>query len=93
MSDVLTAKQAAEFLQLSPETVKAKARAGLMPAMKIGREWRFSRRQLLAWIEDASWPPEELVDLGLVALAEERMATGTNEDVIPWDEAEAILDE
>ena len=92
-SEVLTAKEAAEYLKLSVETVKAKAREGQMPAMKIGREWRFSQRQLLAWIEDASWPPEELVDLALVALAEERMAAATDEDFVDWEEAEVILDQ
>jgi len=93
MSDVLTAKQAAEFLQLSPETVKAKARAGLMPAAKVGREWRFSRRQLLEWIEDGGTIPEELVDQGIVAVVEERMAREDEARVVPWEEAEAALDE
>ena len=60
--------------------------------MKIGRKWRFSRRQLLEWIEDGGeWIPEALVDLGLVALAEERMATATDEDLVDWEEAKAEL--
>lgn len=93
MSDVLTAKQAAEFLQLSAETVKAKARAGLMPAAKVGREWRFSRRQLLAWIEAGGVLSEELVDQGMIAVVEERMAREDEARVVPWEEAEAALDE
>jgi len=93
MSDVLTAKQAAEFLQLSAETVKAKARAGLMPAAKVGREWRFSRRQLLEWIEDGGTIAEELVDHGIIAVVEERMAREDEARVVPWEEAEAALDE
>ena len=93
MPDVLTAKQAAEFLQLSPETVKAKARAGLIPAAKVGREWRFSRRQLLEWIEDGGTIPEELVDQGIIAVVEERMAHEDEARVVPWEEAEAALDE
>jgi len=93
MSDVLTAKQAAEFLQLSAETVKAKARAGLMPAAKVGREWRFSRRQLLEWIEDGGTIAEELVDQGIIAVVEERMAREDEARVVPWEEAEAALDE
>ncbi len=93
MSDVLTAKQAAEFLQLSAETVKAKARAGLMPAAKVGREWRFSRRQLLEWIEDGGTIAEEQVDQGIIAVVEERMAREDEARVVPWEEAEAALDE
>jgi len=93
MSDVLTAKQAAEFLQLSPETVKAKARAGLMPAAKVGREWRFSRRQLLAWIEAGGTIPEELVDQGIIAVVEERMAREDEARVVPWEEDRRRPDE
>ena len=91
MCDVLTAKQAAEFLQLSPETVKAKARAGLMPAGKVGREWRFSRRQLLAWIEAGGVLSEELVDQGLLDAILESKATEPAEDALPWAQVKADL--
>ena len=90
-SEILTAKEAAAYLKLSVETVKAKARAGQMPAAKIGREWRFSQRQLLAWIEDASWPPEELVDLGVLDAVLEGIATERVEDARPLDEVKAEL--
>jgi len=90
-SEVLTAKEAAEYLKLSVETVKAKAREGQMPAMKIGREWRFSQRQLLAWIEDASWPPEELVDLGIIRAVDELRATSTEDDLVDWEDAKVEL--
>lgn len=90
-SEVLTAKEAAAYLKLSVETVKAKAREGQMPAMKIGREWRFSQRQLLAWIEDSSWPPEELVDLGIIRAVDELRATSTEDDLVDWEEAKAEL--
>jgi len=93
MPEVLTVKQAAEFLQLSAESVKAKARAGLIPAAKVGREWRFSRRQLLEWIEDGGTIAEEVVDQGIIAVVEERMAREDEARVLPWEEAEAALDE
>jgi len=43
---VMTAKQAAESLQTSRDTVIRKARAGELPAAKLGREWRFRRANL-----------------------------------------------
>jgi excisionase family DNA binding protein len=49
--DILTAEEVAQWLQLHPDTVRIKARTGEIPGRKIGREWRFSRRQLLEWIE------------------------------------------
>ncbi len=90
-SDILTTREAAEYLKLSVETVKAQARAGQMPAMKIGREWRFSREQLLDWVKDESWPPEEMVDLGVLHAVLESMATEPAEDALSGDEAMAEL--
>ena len=91
VSDVLTAQQAAEFLQLSVASVKAKARDGAMPAAKVGREWRFSRRQLLEWIERGGTIPEDLVDQGIIAVVAERKAQTHDEDLIPWEQAKAAL--
>jgi excisionase family DNA binding protein len=48
--DVMTAEQAAEFLQTSVHTVKRRAREGSIPAAKIGREWRFLKSELEAWL-------------------------------------------
>ena len=50
--DVLNAEEAAEFLGFNPYTIREKARLGEIPGRKLGREWRFSRRQLLEWVEE-----------------------------------------
>jgi excisionase family DNA binding protein len=50
--DVLNAKEAAEFLGVNPYTIREKARSGEIPGRKIGSKWRFSRRQLLKWLEE-----------------------------------------
>lgn len=52
--DVLNAEEAAEFLGFNPYTVREKARLGEIPGRKLGREWRFSRRQLLEWVEEGN---------------------------------------
>jgi excisionase family DNA binding protein len=52
--DVLNAEEAAEFLGFNPYTIREKARLGEIPGRKIGREWRFSRRRLLEWLEEDS---------------------------------------
>ena len=48
--DVMTAEQAADYLQTSVYTVKRRARDGTIPAAKIGREWRFLRSELEEWL-------------------------------------------
>jgi len=52
--DVLNVEEAGEFLGFAPYTIREKARDGQIPGRKIGGEWRFSRRQLLEWIEEDS---------------------------------------
>jgi excisionase family DNA binding protein len=55
--EVLTVDQAAELLQVQPDDVRALADAGELPGRRIGEEWRFLRRAVLAWLGgDASTP-------------------------------------
>lgn len=49
--DILTVDEAAEFLRLSRAAIYKLLRRGEIPAAKVLDRWRFSRRQLLAWIE------------------------------------------
>ena len=60
--DVMTAEQAAEFLQTSRDTLLRKARRGELPAAKVGREWRFSRTELDEWVMAGGDRPAALFD-------------------------------
>ena len=44
--DTLTAEEAAEILHLNPKRVQSLARAGKLPAFRVGRKWLFHRDQL-----------------------------------------------
>ena len=46
---LLTIAEAATTLRLHPVTLRALAAAGTVPAVKIGRAWRFVEIDLLAW--------------------------------------------
>jgi excisionase family DNA binding protein len=52
-AEVLTVEQAASLLQVDPDAVRALAESGELPARRIGEEWRFLRRALLAWLGGA----------------------------------------
>jgi excisionase family DNA binding protein len=59
---VLYIDQAAALLGVHPVTLRRLAGAGRVPCRKVGREWRFSRATLMAWLagspsEDAK-PPQ-----------------------------------
>jgi excisionase family DNA binding protein len=57
VSEVLTVEQAAELLQTEADAVRELADAGELPGRRIGDEWRFLRRAVLAWLGGAA-PPD-----------------------------------
>jgi len=44
--DTLNADQAAALLHMNPKRVRTLARAGKLPAMRVGRRWLFARERL-----------------------------------------------
>ena len=54
--EILTAEEAAALLRVSPQTVLKESRLGLLPGVKVGREWRYTRSALLRHLEQYSAP-------------------------------------
>ena len=52
--DILDVEGAAAVLGVSTRTVYNLARKGEIPAMRVGREWRFARQNLIAWVTHGS---------------------------------------
>jgi excisionase family DNA binding protein len=48
--DILTIEEAAELLGVSVKTFNKVLHTQNLPARKIGREWKFSRRALIEWV-------------------------------------------
>jgi excisionase family DNA binding protein len=46
---LLTSREVAEILDLSPDTVNEFARKQALPAVKRGRQWRFRRRDIASF--------------------------------------------
>ena len=60
MEKLMTPEEAAELLRLSVYTLQEYARNGVIPAIKVGRVWRFSKSELTAWLlEQHSGPTYE----------------------------------
>jgi excisionase family DNA binding protein len=53
---VLTTEEAAEFLKLTPFTVRDYAKRRILPARKVGKGWRFYKPDLVAWLRDYKTP-------------------------------------
>ena len=47
MGDVMSVEDLATFMKLKESTVRAFAKRGDLPAIKVGRHWRFKLDQIL----------------------------------------------
>lgn len=53
-AEILTVLDVARFLRVPKSTVYKLARIGQLPASKIGKHWRFLRRDIQDWLHDRS---------------------------------------
>ncbi len=51
LSPFLTTEEAASYLRIHPRTLARKARLREIPGLQIGRQWRFRRADLDAWVD------------------------------------------
>jgi excisionase family DNA binding protein len=51
MADFLTTRQLQEILQVDRTTIYRMADSGRVPAVKVGNQWRFPRRQVESWLK------------------------------------------
>jgi excisionase family DNA binding protein len=49
---LLDSAEAAQLLRIHPKTLQRMARKGQIPAMQIGKLWRFSGSALLSWEQE-----------------------------------------
>lgn len=55
--EIMTLAEAAKFLRVSDEGLKADAISGKVPARIVAGEWRFSRAGLLLWLGQSELAP------------------------------------
>ena len=56
LEPLLTIEEVAGWLSIKPETVRAMARRGAIPSIKVGHIWRFRRSTIETWLDDNSLP-------------------------------------
>lgn len=61
MQGLMTIRDAANYLRLSPSTIYKLAEKGRIPASKVGGAWRFSRDVLDDWLRSQTSRTEEKV--------------------------------
>jgi nitrogen PTS system EIIA component len=50
--DILTIKQLSEYLMVSEKTIYRMLEKAILPALRVGGQWRFRRRDIDAWIDN-----------------------------------------
>ena len=60
-NDILTLSEAARLVRVSRKTMGELARSGQVPGQKVGREWRFLKSSLVAWLA-GQYSPEGITD-------------------------------
>ena len=54
MGEILTTKEMAKYLKLHEITIAKYAAEGVIPAMRIGRVWRFNKDEVDKWIRSGA---------------------------------------
>jgi len=54
MERLMTIKEVANYLRLSKVTVYKMTRQGMIPASKIGKQWRYSKSEIDSWVRQRS---------------------------------------
>jgi excisionase family DNA binding protein len=49
---LLDTEEAARLLRMHPRTLRTKARSGAIPAVQVGRRWRFRVSALNHWLDE-----------------------------------------
>ena len=80
---VMTLEEAAEFLKVSETTVYQLLRDGQLKARKVGREWRFLKSELVAYLKEGAAMNDAKVMLDEINGGEYRVENG-QETVALW---------
>ena len=73
MSETLDVREASKLLHLHEKRVQALARAGKLPAHRVGRRWLFPRRALEQLVGTRTQGPERMGEGGLALSARNRL--------------------
>jgi PTS system nitrogen regulatory IIA component len=50
MDNIMTLEEVAKYLKMKPQTIYLWAQKGSIPAVKLGKEWRFRRDVIDEWL-------------------------------------------
>jgi excisionase family DNA binding protein len=87
----LTTEEVLEYLQVNLRTVYRLIKAGKIPAVRVGRQWRFRKRDIDAWL-DSQRPRGGAPRVAPVAAPRPAAASGVRPRVLVVDDEASIRD-
>jgi excisionase family DNA binding protein len=87
----LTTEEVLEYLQVNLRTVYRLIKAGKIPAVRVGRQWRFRKRDIDAWL-DSQRPRGGAARAAQPAAAPRPVASGGRPRVLVVDDEASIRD-
>src|SRR5687767_4603889 len=77
----LTTEEVLEYLQINLRTVYRLIKAGKIPAVRVGRQWRFRKRDIDNWLETQRAQPESALPV-TIGSARKRVLVVDDEESI-----------
>lgn len=96
MAEMLSAKEMQSLLQVDRSTIYRMAEAGRLPAIKVGKQWRFPNDQVEKWLQTQAAAPASALPLGpngtLAAVGAPASAKMPLASLLPLDCVQLIQD-
>ncbi len=86
----LTTEEVLEYLQVNLRTVYRLIKAGKIPAVRVGRQWRFRKRDIDAWLDAQRPRGERAATASATAAAERPLARSGRPRVLVVDDEASI---
>lgn len=90
MQEVLTLKEAADFLRTSTNTIYNLIKKHEIPASKIGRQYKFTRIELLSWLAEHSLYHRNYLKEYLDGIFQEEWDKDKAEGKPPWSDEQVV---
>jgi len=88
----LTTEEVLEYLQVNLRTVYRLIKAGKIPAVRVGRQWRFRKRDIDAWLDSQRGPRTARAAAAPAAQAARPAAVAARPRVLVVDDEASIRD-
>jgi PTS system nitrogen regulatory IIA component len=86
MTSLLTAKELQEILQVDRSTIYRMAESGRLPAIKVGRQWRFPSESINSWLGTPEATRAETIEL------ETPKPNGSLPDLLPREDVDSMAE-